>query len=105
MEFVSFFVTKNSGKKELYDRSKVERSIMRACNKRNIAPGVIDRAINELEVNWAMNKKGITSKRLGKDILRKLRDVDEVAMLRFASVYNNFENHDDFSSFISEEFD
>lgn len=105
MEFVSFFVTKNSGKKELYDRSKVERSIMRACNKRNIAPNLIDRAINELEVNWAVNKKGITSKRLGKDILRKLRDVDEVAMLRFASVYNNFNNHADFSNFISEEFD
>ena len=103
MEFISFFVSKNSGKKELYDRSKVERSIMRACNKRNIDPETVDQLISQLEVEWAMNKKGITSKRIGRDILRKLRNIDEVAMLRFASVYNSFETHQDFIRFIKEE--
>lgn len=105
MEFVSFFVTKKSGKKELYDRSKLERSIMRACNKRNIQPEEIDHVINQLEIEWAMNKKGITSKRIGKDVLRKLKDLDEVAMLRFASVYNQFDSHNDFGEFIAEEFE
>ena len=104
MEFVSFFVTKSRGNRELYDRSKVERSIMRACNKRQISPESVDQMVNSLEVDWATNKKGITSKRIGKDILRKLRDVDEVAMLRFASVYNNFESSDDFRTFMQEEF-
>lgn len=105
MEFISFFVTKNSGKKELYDRSKVERSIMRACNKRNIDPEDVDHVISQLEVEWAMNKKGITSKRIGRDVLRKLKDLDEVSMLRFASVYNAFESHRDFEKFMKEEFE
>ena len=105
MEFVSFFVTKKSGKKELYDRSKVERAILRACNKRNISPEDVDQVINQLEVEWAMNKKGITSKRIGKDVLRKLKDLDEVAMLRFASVYNQFDTYKDFKTFMKEEFE
>ena len=76
---------------------------MRACNKRNIDPETVDQLISQLEVEWAMNKKGITSKRIGRDILRKLRNIDEVAMLRFASVYNSFETHQDFIRFIKEE--
>lgn len=105
MEFVSFFVMKTSGKKELYDRSKVEASILKACNKRNIPPEKIESLINSLEVEWAENKNGITSKRIGKDVLHKLKSIDEVACLRFASVYNHFESHSDFVKFILEEFE
>jgi len=105
MEFVSFFVTKNSGKKELYNRSKLETSILKACNKRNIPPEKIESMLNALEIEWAENKTGITSKRIGKDVLHKLKNIDEVACLRFASVYNQFESHSDFVKFILEEFE
>ena len=105
MEFVSFFVTKTSGKKELYNRSKLEASILKACNKRNIPPEKIESMLNTLEIEWAENKLGITSKRIGKDVLHKLKDIDEVACLRFASVYNHFESHGDFVKFILEEFE
>lgn len=105
MEFVSFFVTKTGGKKELYNRSKLEASIMKACNKRDISPVKIESMINNLEIEWAENKNGITSKRIWKDVLHKLKDVDEVACLRFASVYNHFESHSDFVKFIIEEFE
>ncbi len=105
MEFVSFMVTKTSWKKELYDRSKVETSILKACNKRNIPHEKVESLLNTLEVEWAENKTGVTSKRIGKDVLHKLKDVDEVACLRFASVYNHFNSHEDFVKFILEEFE
>jgi transcriptional regulator NrdR family protein len=48
----------------MYDRTKVQRGIMAACNKRNVDTDKIERIINELESEWAANKKGITSKRV-----------------------------------------
>ena len=56
MEFVSFFVNKTSGKKEVYNRSKLETSILKACNKRNIPPEKIESMLNALEIEWAENK-------------------------------------------------
>ena len=79
--------------------------MMKACNKRPVDPNNVEQVINELEHEWASNKKGITSKRIGKDILRKLRDIDDIAYLRFASVYIHFEDAKHFVDFIQSEFD
>lgn len=103
LEFINFLVTKSDGAKELYDRSKVQRSILMSFNKRNMEHAQIEQMINELENEWASNKKGITSKRIGKDILHRLRDIDEVAYIRFASVYHNFDSAQDFVNFIKSE--
>lgn len=103
LEFINFLVTKSNGEKELYDRSKVQRSILMAFNKRNMDYNQIEQTINELENDWASNKKGITSKRIGKDILHRLRDIDDVAYIRFASVYHNFDSAQDFINFIKSE--
>ncbi len=103
VEFISFMVTKSDGRKDVYDRSKVQRSLMKAFNKRTVDHAKIEQAINELENEWAQNKKGITSKRIGKDILSKLRDIDEVAYIRYASIYNNFDSAERFAEFIREE--
>lgn len=103
LEFINFLVTKSNGGKVLYDRSKVQRSILMAFNKRNMDLGKIEQIINELENEWASNKKGITSKRIGKDILHRLKDVDDVAYIRFASVYHNFDTAQDFVKFIKSE--
>ena len=105
MEFVNFLVTKSGGQKEMYDRSKVQRGIMAACNKRNVDVDKIERIVNELESEWAANKKGITSKRIGKDVLNKLKDLDEVAYIRFASIYHNFDSMKDFVNFVKAEFE
>lgn len=59
--------------------------------------------VNSLENEWAQNKTGITSKRIGRDILRKLRDIDEVAFLRYASIYHNHENVSGFIKFVEDE--
>lgn len=96
-------VTKSSGELEPYDRTKVMNSMMKALVKRKFDPDTLERTINGLENEWAQNKQGITSKRIGKDILRKLRDFDEVAFVRYASIYHNHQSVKEFVKFIEEE--
>jgi len=105
MEFINFLVTKNSWEKEMYDRSKLQRSILKALHKRQPDIDKIEKLLNELENDWASNKKWITSKRIWKDVLNKLKDVDDVAYIRFASIYHNFDHVNDFIKFIKEEFE
>jgi transcriptional repressor NrdR len=57
--------------------------------------------ISDLENSWASNKTWITSKRIWKDILNSLSRLDEVAYIRYASVYHNFDTSEDFVNFIS----
>ncbi len=66
--------------------------MLKALTKRAFIPEKLEDAINGLENEWAQNKQGITSKRIGRDILRKLRDLDEVAFLRYASIYHNHDS-------------
>ena len=96
-------VMKSSGESEQYDRAKIVNSMMKALVKREFDPEKLDNTINALENEWAQNKQGITSKRIGKDILRKLRDLDEVAFLRYASIYHNHESVKGFVKFIEDE--
>jgi transcriptional repressor NrdR len=105
MEFINFLVQKSSGEQEMYDRSKVQQSIGKAIYKRKVDMLQIELIINDLENEWASNKKGITSKRIGKDILRRLKDVDQVAYVRFASIYHNFDDVNHFADFIKSEFE
>lgn len=102
IEFPKFFVLKTWWKKELYNRDKLENSILKACNKREIDIDRVEQLIIDLENSWAANKNTISSKRIGKDILDVLKKLDEVAYIRYASVYHNFSNKDDFIEFIKE---
>ncbi|EKE28059.1 MAG: ATP-cone protein [uncultured bacterium (gcode 4)] len=104
MEFINFLVTKKNWEAEMYDRTKLQRSILKALHKRNVDFERIEKMLNELENEWASNKKWITSKRVWKDVLNKLKDIDDVAYIRFASVYHNFDHINDFMKFIKEEF-
>ena len=86
MEFVKFIVIKIDWRKEIYDKEKLETSILKACNKRNIDYDKLEKMIISLENSWASNKKWITSKRIWKDVLNYLSKFDEVAYIRYASV-------------------
>ena len=77
--------------------------MLKALTKRAFSPEDLENTVNALENEWAQNKQGITSKRIGKDILRKLRDLDEVAFLRYASVYHNHESVAGFMQFLQDE--
>ncbi len=103
LEFVSFMVTKSSGELELYDRDKLEASIMKSLTKRTFDPKQLTDMINALEMQWAANKNAVTSKRIGRDILAKLREFDEIAFLRYASIYHNHESVSGFIEFLQNE--
>lgn len=102
LEVVNFMVSKSDGSKEVYNREKVEKSILKSLNKRNVSAEDVDNILLRLESKWSKNKSGIWSKTIWKDILWELKKLDEVAYIRYASVHQNFENKDDFMKFISE---
>jgi transcriptional repressor NrdR len=88
----NFTVVKRGGFRETYIREKVERGIWRALEKRNVSPDTVNEAINQLEEEWAKKGKEIPADEIGDGILRKLREIDQVAYIRFASVYKDFQD-------------
>lgn len=92
----SFIVVKNNGTKEPYSRDKLEKGIWRALQRRNFTPDQVSQMIDKLEQGWLKNGKEITSTEIGDSTLRELVKVDEVAYIRFASVYKDFQDLDSF---------
>ncbi|MGA7122932.1 MAG: transcriptional regulator NrdR [Polyangiaceae bacterium] len=92
-------VVKEDGVREPFDREKVLRGIRLACNKRPVAMEGIARFIDELERELIESEaKEVHSKEIGERVMRKLREFDEVAYVRFASVYRRFRDIDEFRS-------
>ena len=91
----SLIVVKKDGTREPYDRIKLEEGIWKACEKRTVSQAQVDELLNALEENWSV-KKEIPSKEIGKDVMDALKKVDEVAYIRFASVYRQFKDVEDF---------
>jgi transcriptional repressor NrdR len=95
-------VVKRSGRREPFSREKIERGIQRALEKRPISQIEIEEIINDLEDESAMIGKStheVESAKLGEMVLRRLYSIDDVAYIRFASVYRNF---NDVAEFIQE---
>lgn len=101
LDVFNIVVEKSWNRRERYDREKLEDSIIKATNKRNISLEQIGSIIDRLENIWSVHDK-ITSKQIWKDVLEELKRLDKVAYIRFASVHLNFENPEDFIKFISE---
>ena len=94
-----FMVIKRDGRREPFDRVKIERGVQRALEKRSISQMVIERLVNEVEDQAAIQGKGnheIDSAAVGDMVLEKLSVLDRVAYIRFASVYRHFENLEEF---------
>ncbi len=96
-------VLKTGGQRVLFDRDKLERSILVATRKRPVDPDRIDRMINaivrQLESSGASE---IPSKEIGGLVMEALANLDQVAYVRFASVYRNFREAKDFQDFIGQ---
>ena len=96
-------VIKSSGKREDFDRSKLERSIRIALQKRPIDPERIDQMISGIVRRLeSLGDTDIQSKQIGEIVMESLARIDTVAYVRFASVYKNFQAADDFDRFVSE---
>lgn len=90
-------VVKKDGTRQPFEREKVLRSVRLACNKRPVAEERIERFIDELERDLVESEaKEVPSQELGERVMRKLRELDEVAYVRFASVYRSFRDIDEF---------
>jgi len=97
------WVIKKDGRRELFDREKIKRGIVRALEKRPVAMGVINEIVGDVEREMLKEEKEeISTTVIGKAVLKRLKKVDKVAWLRFASVYFEFENLDDFEKIIYE---
>jgi len=96
IEVTAFIVVKKDGSRESYDREKVEKGIWKACEKRKITDEQITKLINDLEEMWANYGKEIPSKVIGEGIMEALKNLDEVAYIRFASVYRQFKDIETF---------
>ena len=95
-----FMVIKKDGSREMFDRSKILNGIIKACEKRPVSREQIDECVNDLEriLNNTMEKE-ISSSFIGDLVIEHLKQLDEVAYVRFASVYRQFT---DVSTFIAE---
>ena len=96
-------VVKSTGRREDFDRDKMARSIRIAMQKRPVAPDRIETMssgiVRRLE---STGETDIPSKLIGEIVMEALSRIDNVAYVRFASVYKNFQNADDFDKFVSE---
>jgi transcriptional repressor NrdR len=94
-----FMVVKRDGRREPFDRAKLERGIERALEKRPVSTSMVDQLATEIEDEAVMRGKvnrEISTADLGELVLQRLYGIDKVAYIRFASVYKHFENLDEF---------
>jgi len=93
VETIPLIIIKKDKNREQYDRSKVEAGVLRACHKRPIAAEQISKLVDEVETEiFSLEDKEIESRVIGKLVMNKLKDIDDVAYIRFASVYREFKD-------------
>lgn len=100
METLPVVVIKKDGSRQSFDRSKLLNGMIRACEKRPVPFDTLQQIADEIEQNLQneMNRE-VSSTKIGEMVMDRLKDVDEVAYVRFASVYRQFK---DISTFMSE---
>ena len=95
------WVIKKDGRREPFDREKVKRGVLRSIEKRPVSLELINEIVDEVEREMLKaEKEEISSKTIGNAVLKRLKKIDKVAWLRFASVYLEFEDLTDFEKLI-----
>ena len=93
VEMIPLIVIKKDNNRETYDRSKIEGGVFRACHKRPISADQIKSMIDEGEAGiFKKEAREISSREIGEMVMEKLKDLDSVAYVRFASVYREFKD-------------
>ncbi len=91
-------VLKQNGQRESFDREKLQRGLAIACNKRPIPAEQIEQMVGEIEGEIQdLKSREVTSRKIGEFVMKYLRKVDDVAYVRFASVYRKFEDKEEFA--------
>jgi transcriptional repressor NrdR len=90
-EIVDLIVVKKDSRREAFDRSKLMRGLIKACEKRPIKAIEIERTVDEIELELRNNDNiEVDSKEIGELVMSKLKQLDKIAYIRFASVYRDF---------------
>lgn len=93
VETIPLIVIKKDMNREQYDRSKIEAGVLRACHKRPVSANDITDLVNQVEIDlFNSEDKEIRSTYIGELVMEKLKDLDPVAYVRFASVYREFKD-------------
>ena len=93
LETMPLMVIKKDRSRETYDRSKIESGIIHSCHKRPVSTQQINAMIDEIENQiFNMEEKEVETTVIGEVVMRKLKQLDEVAYVRFASVYREFKD-------------
>lgn len=91
--FLDMVVVKNNGKREAFDRNKLKRGVMKACEKRPVSIRTIEKIVSEIETDLRkMHEAEIKSRTIGDLVMARLKAIDTVAFVRFASYYKDFKN-------------
>ena len=99
----NFYIIKKDKRREKFDREKLKKGVDKAFEKRPVSQEKIDKMINETEEQLRKKgKKEIPSSLLGELIMKKIKNIDNVAYIRFASVYRDFQDVKDFKKEIKE---
>ena len=99
VETIPLIVIKKDKNRETYDRSKIESGVVRSCHKRPVSVDQIEACVDEIENKiFNLGVREIESEKIGEIVMDQIRDLDQVAYVRFASVYRQFKDADTFMS-------
>jgi transcriptional repressor NrdR len=94
---IPFMIIKKDGRREAFDRNKVLAGLLRACEKRPVSPADLEAIADEVEGKLQETpEREVPAQVVGEVVIRRLKDLDKVAYVRFASVYRQFEDVDQF---------
>jgi transcriptional repressor NrdR len=97
IEEIPYMVVKKDGRREAFDRKKLRAGLVKACEKRPVPPARLDEIVDEIEtLLHDAEEREIATSRIGGLVMDRLRELDKVAYVRFASVYRKFEDVDEF---------
>ncbi len=96
LEASALIVVKRDKTREPYDRAKIERGVWLACIKRPVSKENIDKLLARCEDSWAADGPEVQSSKIGNDLMRELKKLDQVAYIRFASVHREFKDVEEF---------
>jgi len=97
VEEIPLMVVKKDGRRERFDRSKLLGGLLRACEKRPVPVDVIETAVNKVERDlYNSVEREVSTRQIGESVMQHLKEIDQVAYVRFASVYRQFADINNF---------
>ena len=97
VEYLPLVVVKKDGSRQSFERQKILRGMLRACEKRPVSVEALEHIAREIEQDFQNSmEREVRTERIGEEVMRRLREVDQVAYVRFASVYRQFQDIETF---------